>query len=396
VLKIKNLRIFFILILSITLSILFTSSLFAQEEGIQNVTPSVVQTKQDYYKGIVLEIMEEKEVHFQSTSQMYQKLSIKIISGQFVNDEVVIENGSFPVAQVTRYEKGDSVIIAYKVGIDGKDVFSISDFARTQGLLLLFGIFIIFAVIIGAKKGFYSLFAMVISFAVLFMFLLPQIQLGRDPVLVSILSSLIIAPITFYLSHGFSFKTTVAIVGTFVSLIITGLLAILFTNMVHLNGTATEEAMFLQTTGDFIFNLKGLLLAGIIVGTLGVLDDITISQTAIVYQIYDIKKDISFNELFKRSIGIGKDHIASVINTLVLVYTGASLPLLILFTNSSQSFETILNTETVATEIVRTLVGSIGLIIAVPITTYIACIFARKNYRFGIESNSDEHAHSHA
>ncbi len=228
---------------------------------------------------------------------------------------------------------------------------------------------------------------MTISFAILFIFVLPQIQAGKDPVLIAILASIIIIPVTFYMSHGFEKKITVSVIATFIALVITGLLSSFFVDLTHLSGTASEESMFLQMSNGIQYNLKGLLLAGIIIGTLGVMDDITVSQTAIVYQLHDLKNDLPFSELFKRSIQIGKDHIASMINTLVLVYTGASMPLLLLFMNNPRPFDEILNFELITTEIVRTLVGSIGLILAVPITTYLACYFVK---RTKIEVKSDE------
>jgi len=215
---------------------------------------------------------------------------------------------------------------------------------------------------------------MLLSFGVLFIFVLPQIQAGRDPVLIAVISSIFIIPITFYLSHGFERKTTIAVIGTFIALVITGILAVLFVNGAHLNGFS-EDAMFLQTMDGVQYNLRGILLSGIIIGTLGVMDDITVSQTSIVFQLYDVKKDMTVMELFTRSIQIGKDHIASMVNTLVLVYTGASLPLLLLFMNNPRPLGEILSVEAVSTEIVRTLVGSIGLILAVPITTFLASIF---------------------
>ncbi len=189
---------------------------------------------------------------------------------------------------------------------------------------------------------------------------------------------MIIIPITFYLSHGFNKRTTIAIVGTIIALTITGILSVIFSNLAHLSGAESEEVLFLQGMNNTTYNLKGLLLAGILIGTLGIMDDITISQTSIVHQLYDLKKDISTKELFKRSLELGRDHIASMINTLILVYAGASMPLLLLFLSDDRTFSEVISLEVVSTEIVRTLVGSIGLILAVPITTYLACYFVKK------------------
>jgi len=347
---------------------------------LENVDEIIEQD--EYLEGVIIEILEEKDIEFGEQTQKYQKLKIEITKGSLKGEEIVIENGDSPMSQVILYSKGDTVLISHSFSNDENDVFFITDFIRTKGIVILFILFILLSVTIATKKGFFSLISMMITFVILFSFVLPQIQSGKNPVVIAILASIVIIPITFYLSHGFEQKTSIAILGTSIALVITGMLSSIFVNLTHLTGTSSEESLFLQTSGGLQYNLKGLLLAGIIIGTLGVIDDITISQTAIVYQLYSLKNDISFSQLFKKSIEIGKDHIASMINTLILVYTGASLPLLLLFMSSTRPFGEILSYEVVTTEIVRTLVGSIGLILAVPITTYLACHFVKKTRNY--------------
>jgi uncharacterized membrane protein len=332
----------------------------------------------EYIRGKVIEILEEEERESQGGTYMYQKLLIEVTRGSLKGEEITVEHGGPLMAQVVTYGGGDRVMISHTEDLEGNDVFFITDYVRTPGLLYLFLFFAGFSVIIGGRKGVLSIAAMAFSFFVLFVFVLPQIQDGGNPVMIVILASFFIVPVTFYLSHGFEKKTTVSIAGTFIALIITGVLSAIFVSATHLSGLSSEDALLLQVAGNGDYNLKGLLLAGIIIGTLGVLDDITVSQTAIVYQLNDLKPDVSFNELFMRAIHIGKDHIASMINTLVLVYTGASLPLLLIFLNNPRPVGDILNLEMISTEVVRTLVGSIGLVLAVPITTYLACYFAKK------------------
>jgi uncharacterized membrane protein len=211
-----------------------------------------------------------------------------------------------------------------------------------------------------------------VSFAVLFTFILPRILAGSNPVGSTIIGSLLIVPVTFVLSHGLNKKTGVAIVGTVIALTATGVLSNIFVNAVKLSGFASEEAGFLVSLKGMI-NMKGILLASIIIGALGVLDDITISQSAIVFELKEANRKMMFGELYRRAMNIGQDHISSIVNTLVLVYTGAALPLLLLFINNPHPFREIINYEIIADEAVRTLVGSIGLMLAVPITTFIAC-----------------------
>lgn len=365
--KFKNLIIIF---LSIFLFIFSNRQTFAQQEEIS--------TK--YYEGKIIEVIEEKQLEFpeQQLTQTYQKLKVEITKGERKGEIVEIENGTIPQSHSNTYEKGNRVLISSQPDMEGNEVFYITDFIRSNTLSTLFIMFIIPALIVGGKKGFFSLISMALSFIIIFIFLLPQINTGKDPIIIAIIASLVIIPITFYLSHGFEKKTTISILGTLIALTITGILSIIFVNLTKLTGGALEEALFLQGTNGQSFNLRGLLLAGIIIGTLGIMDDITISQTSIVYQLHDLKKDIPIKELFSRSMQLGKDHIASMINTLILVYTGAAMPLLLLFLNESRTFGEIISLEPVATEIVRTLVGSIGLILAVPITTYLACLTVKK------------------
>jgi uncharacterized membrane protein len=220
---------------------------------------------------------------------------------------------------------------------------------------------------------------MAVSFLVVFKLILPQILAGANPITTTIIGAAVIVPITFFLSHGLNKKTATAIGGTFFALVITGGLAHFFVQKAKLTGFASEEAAFLQVARQGAVNIKGLLLAGIIISALGILDDVTISQAAIVWQLKKAKKKIKFNQLYQQAMAVGKDHIASMVNTLVLVYTGAALPLLLLFVNSPQPFQEVVNYEIIAEEIVKTLVASIGLVSAVPITTLLAVWVARKS-----------------
>jgi uncharacterized membrane protein len=187
-----------------------------------------------------------------------------------------------------------------------------------------------------------------------------------------------IIPVTFYVTHGVSRTTTVAVAGTIAALILTGLLSYIFVEMTKLTGFAAEEASYLELMKGGAINIKSLLLAGIIISALGVLDDVTISQAGIVDKLAEANSKYNMKQLYRHSISLGRDHIASLVNTLILVYAGASLPLFILFYDSRVAVSTTLSQEVVATEIVRTLVTSIGVISAVPITTFLACWYKRR------------------
>ena len=197
--------------------------------------------------------------------------------------------------------------------------------------------------------------------------------------MVAIIGAMMIIPVTFYMSHGFNKKTTVAIVGTIIAMVITGVLASVFIEIGKLTGLSSEEAGFLSTIKQGQLNMKGVLLAGIVIGAIGVLDDITVAQAATVAQLKQASEKMKVSQLFTSGMNVGQDHIASMINTLILVYAGAALPLMLIFVNNPHPFSEIVNYEFIAEEIIRTLVGSIGLVAAVPITTLIAAIvFGKK------------------
>lgn len=312
--------------------------------------PKSINAQGVSYEGTVTKIIEE--------NGNYQKMEITS------KDKVVeIENGQYEASNNIKYKVNDKVVVTDD---------QITDFVRRPSLYWLFVIFLFFTVLIAGKWGITSVLGMAYSFYIIFRFILPLIIKGYDPVVVSIIGAIFIIPVTFSMSHGINRKTINAIIGTLISMVIVGLLSVFFVQITKLSGFAVEEAGFLQYQLGGIINMKGILLAGIIISTLGVMDDITISQASVVEELRKANKKLSKKELFLSSMNVGKDHISSMVNTLVLVYAGASLPLLLLFVNNPHPFSEVINYEIIADEIVRTLVGSIGLILAVPITTYIA------------------------
>ncbi len=328
------------------------------------------QTLDQTMEAEVVWIIQDGEVEFFGKTQPYQKLTFEVLSGPEAGQQVAYEYGSIPLSVSTRYKVGDRVILGKSEGADG-DYYYIVDRIRRPSLYALVGLFVLVIVLVAKGRAISSLVALLASFVVIFFVVLPQLLAGHEPVLVSMLAAILIIPITFYLSHGFQMKTHVAVVGTLIALLITALLAHTFVNRAYLTGYASEEATFLQAEKGTL-NIQGLLLAGIIIGVLGILDDVTISQAAVVKELAEANNKLSFRELYAKAMSVGTDHIASMINTLVLVYAGAAMPLLLLFLNSPHGVTEIINYEMVAEEIVRTLTGSIGLVLAVPITTVLA------------------------
>lgn len=253
-----------------------------------------------------------------------------------------------------------------------------SDFQRRGPLLALAVFFALAVVVLGRWRGFFALVGLVVSFGVLVRFMLPAILIGKNPVAVAVVGSAAIMFAALYLAHGINARTTTAVLGTVFALFLTGALAWVFLAGTHLTGMATEESGLLAASLSGV-SLRGLLLGGVVIGSLGVLDDVTVTQASAVWEIHRANPAYGFHRLYAAGLRIGRDHIASTVNTLVMAYAGASLPLLVLFTISSRHLGDVLTSEIVAQEIVRTLVGSIGLVSAVPITTALAAFVADRS-----------------
>lgn len=362
----KILKIF---LLAIALLICSKSLVFAQTEDKS-------QKIEERLEAVVTKVSGEKILNDGGVKRTYQNIVLIVTTESHKGKVITVENGKIPIINSVAYRVGDKVSVSVTKDSEGKDTYFITDYIRRDSLYWLFALFIILTLIIGGLRGAYSLLGMFISFIIILFFILPQILSGKDPILIAIISSLWIIPITFYLSHGINKKTSSAVLGTLIALILTGILAKFFIDIAHLSGFSSEDATFLEVAKKGAVQMKGLLLAGIIIGALGVLDDITISQAAMIFQLKDTSPKLGVWSLFVKAMDIGRDHIASMVNTLVLVYTGAALPLLLLFLNNPRPFGELINYELIAEEIVRTLVVSIGLITAVPIVTLIAAISA--------------------
>ncbi len=301
-----------------------------------------------------------------------QQLELEIVQGPLRGQRAEVEQG---VSEFTRdgmlYREGDRVLVTMTVRPDGERAMMISDYVRTGGLALLGVLFVGFTVFVTGWKGVRSLIGLGISFVVLMGFILPLILAGQDPVLVSVVGSFALLAVTLYLTTGWSLKSHVSLLGILFTLVLIGLLSAFAVDLTRLNGTGSEDAMTLVAAGSPI-NLRGLLLAGMIIGTLGVLDDVVVSQASAVIELRDANPSLNRRELYRRAMNIGHDHIAAVVNTLVMAYVGAALPMLLVFQIYPEPWTATINHALITEEIVRTLVGSLGLVLAVPITTILA------------------------
>ena len=285
-------------------------------------------------------------------------------TGEIVEFKTTDETG-------TLYEAGQKVRLSQIEQEGIGTTYYISDFRRSTPLMVLAALFVAAVVWFGRLQGLRALVGLVLTFLLIVGFMIPALLEGRNPLLIAVVGSVLIMMVTLYLSHGFGAKTTAAVVGTSLALLFTGALAVLFVGAAEITGFYSEEARManVQVGG---LSLRGLLLAGVVLGGLGVLDDVTMSQASIVAQLHRANPALRFRQLTQSALVVGRDHIAATVNTLFLAYAGASLPLLILFAGSPDGLGTVVTSETVAVEIIRTLVGSIGLIAAVPLTTALA------------------------
>ena len=339
-------------------------------------------------RGEVIEILESGTVQLGEITQPYQVLRVRIQEGLFTGMMVDVDYGLRQVRPGSiEVLPGETILLTISQMPDGRVSAFFADFVRTRPLLLLFMAFITLSVLISGWKGVRSLIGLGASFLVITGYILPRILAGEDPVLVSITGAFFILAFTLYITYGWTLKTHAAVLGTLVALIITGLLASFTLDFTRLTGFGSEDALFLLQQSEVQLNLRGLVLGGILIGALGVLDDLVITQSSVIFEIKHTAEHsgtpLRFWDLYQRGMRVGRDHVAATVNTLVLAYTGATLPTLLLFSLSGQDFTYLVNLEFVTEEIVRTLVGSIGLITAVPLATGLAAFFAIYQNRLG-------------
>lgn len=297
-------------------------------------------------------------------------LTIQLDSGPDAGQQTRLEQG-ITSGKARVPEVGDDLILTADPAGDGTWIYNFADYERSSSMFVLTLLFVFAVVILGGWRGLGALTGLAVSIVVLVAFVLPALLVGSNPVVVAIVGASVIAFASLYLAHGFNSPTNVALLSTLAALALTGFLAWVFIELTTLTGLSDENAAFLDSLGVHL-DPRGLLLAGVVIGSLGVLDDVTVTQVSAVSELHRSRPDAGFQDLYRSALRIGRDHISSTVNTLFLAYAGAALPLLLLFTQVRQSITTTATQEVVAVEIVRTLVGSIGLIASVPIATGMA------------------------
>lgn len=368
----------------------------------QEDAPTIIQDQ--FFRAKVVEIHDEQQVDELGQTYMIQEVTVQIRSHEEKGKDVDL---TYEVNQGLKgriLKEGDNVVLGKTNPERGTEVsYYISDVYRLNTVYVVLALFAVLVVGFIGWSGVRSFLGLGISFAVILLYVIPHILAGGNPFMIGIIASLLIASTALFIAHGVNIRTTVAFASTFITIVVALFLSEVVVGAARLTGLGSEDAYNLQFANINPIDLTGLLLAGIIIGTLGVLDDITTAQAAAVDEIQKANPKLGFGELYKRGISVGKEHIISLVNTLILAYTGASLPLLLLFSIYTRPVWVTLNSEIVLEEVVRMLIGSSALIIAVPLTTLIAAyLFSEKGQALRVRMGdniffreSSHHGHYH-
>ncbi len=356
--------------------------------GIDRSPVQADASKEVYATARVERIVDEGEREVDGEKQLYQTVEVLFRDGAQKGNVMPIHLGEITaITAEQRVGVGDVVVVLQSIGPDGNR-YDIIDRYRNRRLAFVGIFFVLITILFGRWRGVSALGGLLCTLFVILWFIVPRILSGHNPMLVSVEGSLLIMFASLYLAHGFNKRTSIALLSTLITLASAAALSMIVVSFTHLLGQGSEEVFFLSDVIGHI-NTKGLLLGGIIIGVLGVLDDVTVGQTAAVDELAKANPRLSRLELYRRGLSIGREHIASLVNTLVLAYAGASFPLfLLLVVGGGKPLWVTLNSEFMAEEIVRTLVGSSALILAVPISTMLAATFLRRPQVSTLPKNS--------
>lgn len=339
--------------------------------------------KQEFYKAQVVQIVEQGSKKINGYNTYYQTLRVKIDNGTTKGKFTVIQNGA--ESQITKDQLtklNQEIIVSQTQYANGQTQYAIYDFYRLNTIIIFIFLFFGAVVLIAGLKGVGSFFGMLVSLGTIIFFIVPNILHGADPLTVTLEGGTLIIIVSTYLAHGISKKTTIALVSTLIALFLTAGFAILAINLNSITGLGNEDAFALQIGSTNIIDIKGLFLSGVIIATLGALNDITTTQSSTIYELKKANPALKFTELFEKGFTVGKEHIASLVNTLILAYAGGAFAVFIFFVLNPAKipYWVILNNEVISDEVIKVIAGSVGLLLSVPIVTALAAyVFSRKS-----------------
>lgn len=366
--------------------VVFTILLFPFGSSAQTLHQEV----QEQVAAEVLEIVSETERDITGTDAkaLVQTVRAEVKEGEKAGQVVRFES------ELTTLKPGDKIFINRMVTIGGEEFISYADYERRPTLALMAVAFVVMLLIFSGWQGVRALLSLGGSVAAIFFLLVPALLAGYNPVWASVTIAGAILALVLFGTHGINPRSVIAFVGTFSAVIITGLIALLSVGTMRLSGFSSDASVYLNFATNGSLDLSGLLLGSIIIGILGVLDDVSITQASVVQELKAANPLFKFKDLYQRAIKVGRDHIGSLVNTLALAYVGVSLPLILLYAKTDSSVWQTLNQEVVAAELIRIIVGSIGLILAVPATTAVAAYFFH-SHEVDENEDSSHHGHSH-
>ncbi len=332
----------------------------------------------------------QSEIIGTDTQKTIQEVRIELTSGEREGDIVELE------VEVVSLEVGDKIFVNRVIDISGVEYITYADFERRPVLLVVTILFVGILLWFSRWQGVRALFSLAFSIAAIFFILVPALLAGYNAALTTVGVSAIVMAVVLFGTHGFTPRSFIAFGGTFGTVAITGIIAFFSVEVMKLTGFSNDAAVYLNFATNGQLDLAGLLLGSIIIGILGVLDDVSITQASVVQQLKAANPNLNMLGLYSRAIQVGRDHIGSLVNTLALAYVGVSLPLILLYAKTDSSWFVSLNQEVVAVELLRIIVGSIGLVLAVPATTFVAAwYFNKRNVKSKDCVDHHHHDHSH-
>jgi uncharacterized membrane protein len=363
------------IIFSLFLCLGFFGPIFAVHAQSEDSSTSVPMSEEErFFRAEVMTIVRSGK---DEIGDDFQDVRVRFESGDLKGTEIEVRVVHTAMQESQRLRIGDTAILLQHKTSNGDTQFSIVDLYRFPKMIFLaLAFFVVVLLVVGKKRGLFSLLGLCSSIVIIMFFIVPQISSGSNPLFIASIGSFLIVTFSILLAHGINRRTLVATLGTLITLVFAVLFALFATKFGRLFGMGSEDAQFLLSSPLGALDLRGILMAGILIGTLGVLDDVTTSQSAAVEEIHLANKTLGVKELYKRGMSVGKEHIIALVNTLVLAYAGAALPVLVLLSIYEQPLWVTLSSEMIGEEIVRTLAGSMSLIFAVPITTMIGAFFA--------------------
>ncbi len=358
-----------IILIFITILILSTITVYGNTGGAEGLTT---------VRGEVVEIIADMDAEdlgadMSSPVQGRQVVKVLVKEGEYEGREFIVENnlGGMEFFNI-RVEKGDSILLMLDETSD-KLIVNISGFVRDRYILFTVLLFVALLIIVGRFKGLKAVITLTVTIIIIWKYLLPSILNGGNPITVSTISSIGITIFTMLVIAGFNKKSYSAILGTIAGVTIAAIIAFAVGNLAKLTGLSSEEAVMLMYLPSGVqFDFKGLLFAGIIIGTLGAVMDVSISIASSMDEVKKANQEVSKLSLIKSGMNVGKDIMGTMTNTLILAYTGASIPIMLVFMAYNTSMVEVINLDIIATEIIRAITGSIGIVLAIPFTAFFA------------------------